>query len=134
MNQLGSNIELLKFNAEYLIDKKGNYLNFYINDMYEFRLESEENAKNLGESFGVFIETGIDINSPLPDEIFSKGIQTITYEVIGDAKKKINQKDEKILSDTCEALIGAIYTDRGYNYVKEFVLRLCKTVPLGRKP
>jgi len=48
------------------------------------------------------------------------------YIIIGDSKKKINQKDEKILSDACEALIGAIYTDRGYNYVKEFVLRFWK--------
>ena len=31
-----------------------------------------------------------------------------------------------MLSDACEALIGAVYTDRGYNYVKEFVLRLWK--------
>jgi len=45
------------------------------------------------------------------------------YIIMGDTKKKINQKDEKILSDACEALIGAIYSDRGYNYVKEFVLR-----------
>ena len=30
------------------------------------------------------------------------------------------------MSDACEALIGAIYTDRGYNYVKEFVLRFWK--------
>ena len=48
------------------------------------------------------------------------------FIIIGDSKKKINQKDEKILSDACEALIGAIYTDRGYNYVKEFVLRFWK--------
>ena len=41
-------------------------------------------------------------------------------------KKKVSEKDEKILSDSCEALIGAIYADRGYNYVKEFVLRLWK--------
>ena len=45
------------------------------------------------------------------------------FIIMGDTKKKINQKDEKILSDACEALIGAIYSDRGYNYVKEFVLR-----------
>ena len=45
------------------------------------------------------------------------------YIIMGDTKKKINQKDEKILSDACEAIIGAIYSDRGYNYVKEFVLR-----------
>jgi len=48
------------------------------------------------------------------------------YIIIGDSKKKINQKDEKILSDACEALIGAIYADRGYNYAKEFVLRFWK--------
>ena len=34
------------------------------------------------------------------------------------------KKDEKILSDACEAIIGAVYVDRGYNYVKELVLRL----------
>ena len=46
------------------------------------------------------------------------------YIIMSDSKKKILRTDEKILSDSCEALIGAVYTDRGYNYVKEFVLRL----------
>ena len=46
------------------------------------------------------------------------------FIIIGDTKKKISRKDEKILSDTCEAIIGAVFIDRGYNYVKEFVLRL----------
>ncbi len=46
------------------------------------------------------------------------------FIITGDQKKIITKKDEKILSDTCEALIGAIFIDRGYNYVKEFVLRL----------
>ena len=48
------------------------------------------------------------------------------FIIMGDTKKKISRKDEKILSDACEALIGAIFIDRGYNYVKEFVLRLWK--------
>ena len=48
------------------------------------------------------------------------------FILMGDTKKKIILKDEKILSDACEAIIGAIYIDRGYNYVKEFVLRLWK--------
>ena len=48
------------------------------------------------------------------------------FMIMGDVKKKISQKDEKILSDACEALIGAIFIDRGYNYVKEFILRLWK--------
>ena len=48
------------------------------------------------------------------------------FIITGDSKKKIMQKDEKILSDACEALIGAVYTDRGYYYVKDFVLKLWK--------
>ena len=48
------------------------------------------------------------------------------FIIMGDTKKKINQKDEKILSDFCEAIIGAVFVDRGYNYVKEFVLKLWK--------
>ena len=55
---------------------------------------------------------------------WSIGIQN--YIIISDKKKKISQKDEKILSDACEALIGAIYIDRGFNTVKDFVLKLWK--------
>ena len=54
----------------------------------------------------------------------SNGIKN--FIIKAESKKKINQKDEKILSDTCEDIIGAVYVDRGYNYVKEFVLRLWK--------
>ena len=48
------------------------------------------------------------------------------YILIGNKKKKINKKDEKIISDCCEALIGAIYIDQGFNYVKDFILRIWK--------
>ena len=48
------------------------------------------------------------------------------FIIVGDSKKKITRKDEKILSDACEAIVGAVYVDRGYNYVKDFVLRLWK--------
>ena len=53
---------------------------------------------------------------------WSIGMQNVI--LLGDTKKKININDEKILSDSCEALIGAIYIDRGFNYVKRFVLKL----------
>ena len=48
------------------------------------------------------------------------------FIIMGDKKKKITTKDEKILSDTCEALIAAIYLDRGFDYVNNFVLNLWK--------
>ena len=48
------------------------------------------------------------------------------YIIIGNKKKKINKKDEKIISDCCEAVIGAIYIDQGFNYVRDFILRIWK--------
>ena len=48
------------------------------------------------------------------------------FIIFGDQKKNIKRKDEKILSDACEAVIGAVYIDRGFNYVKDLVLKLWK--------
>ena len=48
------------------------------------------------------------------------------FIIVGDAKKKIKKKDQKILSDACEALIGAIYIDRGFNFVENLVSKLWK--------
>ena len=47
------------------------------------------------------------------------------FIILGN-KKKITRKDEKIISDCCEALIAAIYIDQGFNYVKDFILRIWK--------
>jgi len=46
------------------------------------------------------------------------------FILLGDVKKKITYKDEKILSDSCEALLGAIYLDKGFIYVSKVILRL----------
>ena len=48
------------------------------------------------------------------------------YIIIGNKKKKIDKRDEKIISDSCEALIGAIYIDQDFNYVKNFILKIWK--------
>ena len=48
------------------------------------------------------------------------------FIIISDVKKKITPKDEKILSDACEAIIGAVYIDKGFNFVENFVLHLWK--------
>ncbi len=41
----------------------------------------------------------------------------------GNSYKNITSTDEKILSDACEALIGAIYLDQGINLVEKFILK-----------
>ena len=53
---------------------------------------------------------------------WSTGIKDLI--ILGDRKKKITISDEKILSDACEALIGAIYIDKGYAYVNKVILKL----------
>ena len=58
------------------------------------------------------------------DIAWSIGIQN--YIIVANSKRKITKKDEKILSDSCEALIGSIYIDQGYNFVKDFILRIWK--------
>ena len=41
----------------------------------------------------------------------------------GNSFKSIKSSDEKILSDCCEALIGAIYLDQGLAVSEKFILR-----------
>ena len=53
-------------------------------------------------------------------------INVQNYIIIADSKKKITKKDEKILSDCCEALIGSIFIDKGYDFAKDFILKIWK--------
>ena len=46
------------------------------------------------------------------------------YIIVGDSKKKITKNDEKIISDCCEALIAAIYLDKGFEIVSNFILKI----------
>ena len=41
-----------------------------------------------------------------------------------DIKKKKNIVEDKVVSDCCEALIGSIYLDKGFNSVEKFILEL----------
>ena len=42
----------------------------------------------------------------------------------GNSYKVLKSSDEKILSDSCEALIGALYLDQGLNITEQFILRI----------
>ncbi len=47
------------------------------------------------------------------------------YVLTLNPKNKKNIKiEDKIIADTCEALIGAIYLDKGYSVVENFILNL----------
>ena len=44
------------------------------------------------------------------------------FVFLGDNKKKGSLIENKIISDCCEALIGAMYVDKGYDIAEKFIL------------
>jgi len=55
---------------------------------------------------------------------WSLGLQN--FIIMGNQKKIIGKSDEKILSDGCEALIGAIYINSGLDITQGFILKIWK--------
>ena len=54
----------------------------------------------------------------------AKKINLNKYILTLDIKKKRNIVEDKVVSDCCEALIGSIYLDKGFNFVEKFILEL----------
>ena len=54
----------------------------------------------------------------------AKKINLDKYILTLDIKKKKNEIEDKVVSDCCEALIGSIYLDKGFNSVEKFILEL----------
>ena len=53
-----------------------------------------------------------------------KKINLDKFIITGTSKQKRNNIVDKIISDSCEALIGAIYLDHGFIIVEKFINRL----------
>ena len=45
------------------------------------------------------------------------------YILVQNSKKKSDKIENKIISDCCESIIGAIYLDSGFEVAKKFILR-----------
>ena len=54
----------------------------------------------------------------------AKKIELEKYILISNPKNKKILREDKIVADCLEALIGAIYLDRGLNFTEKFVLNL----------
>ena len=57
----------------------------------------------------------------------SKNFSLENYLITGNVKSKKNKIEDKIISDACEALIGAVYLDQGFNVVEKFIIKFWKT-------
>ena len=45
------------------------------------------------------------------------------FILVGNSNKKLIKIENKIISDSCESLIGAIYLDKGFEFVEKFILK-----------
>ncbi len=55
-----------------------------------------------------------------------KNIQLQDHILIFNPKNRSINIEDKVISDTCEALIGAIYLDKGFNVTEKIILDLWK--------
>ena len=53
----------------------------------------------------------------------SKKFSLEKYIVTGNVKSKKNKIEDKIASDACEALIGAVYIDQGFDIIEKLILK-----------
>ena len=53
------------------------------------------------------------------------------YILVGNLNKKKKIIEEKIISDCCEALIGAIFIEKGFNFTEKFILKIWKDLILS---
>ncbi len=56
----------------------------------------------------------------------AKKIELQKYILTFDFKKNHASIEDKILADSCEALIGSIYLDKGFEIVEKFIINLWK--------
>tara|TARA_Y100000816_G_C26029758_1_gene539016 strand:+ start:362 stop:1030 length:669 start_codon:yes stop_codon:yes gene_type:complete len=119
------NIELLK---KALIHKSSDSINNY--EKLEFlgdRVLGLVISKKLIENYPDKEEGFLDkklaslVNKNKCYEIGTK-LNLSEYILVGNIKVKSNIIENKIISDCCEALIGSIYLDRGFEIAQKFIL------------
>ena len=56
----------------------------------------------------------------------AKSVNLQNYILVFNPKNKSVTIEDKVIADSCEALIGAIYLDRGFNFAEKIILNLWK--------
>ena len=81
-----------------------------------FNLYPFESEGSLDKKFASLVNKKICLK-------ISKTLELEKFLILGNAYKKKLKIEDKILADACEALIGAVYLDSGFNIVENFILR-----------
>ena len=81
-----------------------------------FNLYPYESEGNLDKKFASLVNRKTCLK-------ISKILELEKFLILGNTYKKNLKIEDKILSDACEALIGAIYLDSGYKVAEGFILK-----------
>jgi len=81
-----------------------------------FNLYPYESEGNLDKKFASLVNRKTCLK-------ISKILELEKFLILGNTYKKKIKIEDKILSDACEALIGAVYLDSGYKVVEGFILK-----------
>ncbi|RPG95789.1 MAG: ribonuclease III [Candidatus Pelagibacter sp. TMED165] len=73
------------------------------------------------ESVGIIDKKFANIVNKKTCAIIAKKMELKKYMITGDSNKGSDRSDEKIISDGLEALIGAIYLDKGLDVAEKFI-------------
>ena len=82
-----------------------------------FNLYPYETEGNLDKKFASLVNRKICLK-------ISKILELEKFLILGNSHKKNLKVEDKILGDSCEALIGAVYLDSGFKVVENFILKL----------
>ncbi len=82
-------------------------------------LYSNEKVGILDKKFSNLVNKNICYN-------IGKKLKLDEFVLVGNSKKKILKIENKIISDICESIIGAIYLDKGLKVANEFILNIWK--------
>ena len=80
-----------------------------------FNLYPLESEGNLDKKFASLVNRKVCLK-------ISKAIELDKFLILGNVYYKKKYIEDKILADACEALIGAIYLDSGYEIAEKFIL------------
>ena len=84
-----------------------------------FNLYPDESEGDLDKKFASLVNRKTCLK-------ISKILELEKFLILGNTYKKKTKIEDKILSDACESLIGAIYLDSGYKVVENFILKFWK--------
>ena len=125
------------------IKNKSIFIEAFTHKSYNSKLNNE-NLEFLGDRvLGLVISKKLydlypDVDEGSLDKRFAKLVNRKTcayifwslnineYIFLGDSYKKLKKNDEKILSDMCESLLGALYIEKGYYFVEKKINQLWK--------